>query len=221
MSARSSILKKEIQDYLNNYYEHLNTPAVKALNSAAAKNGIPEIQISLGQAAFLQWIIRSFRTKNILEIGTLIGYSAYIMANASNNAHIITIEKNERFIPLAKEFWNSAGVSDRIELRLGLAEEIMKELVSSGHKFDLIFIDADKLNYDLYYERSLQLLNKQGIILIDNMFAFGRVNEKDFSTPEVDAIRLLNKKIRQDERIRNLLLPLGDGLTIIQKKESQ
>jgi O-methyltransferase len=219
MSTKVPIINKEIQDYLNEYYQHLNTPAVQKLADTALANLVPDIQISIEQAAFLQWIIRTYHIKDALEIGTLIGYSTYIMAQAMmDDGHITTIEKNSRFLPIAKEFWEKSSVSNKIEQRLGLAEDIIEDLLHCSRKFDLIFIDADKLNYGLYFETGLKLLSDTGLMLIDNMFAFGRINEKDFSTPEIEVIRKLNDKIKHDDRILNLLLPLGDGLTLIQKK---
>ena len=100
-----------------------------------------------------------------------------------------------------------------------MAEDLLPKLINEKQSFDFIFIDADKNNYDYYYEAALKLINTKGIIAIDNTFAFGRINEKGFSSPEVDAVRRLNKKINSDTRVQNLLLPLGDGLTLVQKKE--
>ena len=219
MSAESTVIKTEIRDYLNDYYSSLNDDITKRLLLEAQNNGIPAIHISIEQAAFLQWLIRSFDVKKILEIGTLAGYSALIMAKAlPADGSVVTIEKNERFAPIAEEYWKMAGIDKKITLRIGMAENLLPKMIDEKQRFDLIFIDADKNNYDYFYGAALKLINPEGIITIDNTFAFGRVNEKDFSTPEVDAVRRLNKKINNDKRVQNLLLPLGDGLTLIQKK---
>ncbi len=220
MSAESTLIKQELRTYLNSYYDNINTPILKKLIAEARANGIPDIHISIEQAAFLQWLIHSLRLKTILEIGTLAGYSALIMAQAlPDDGLLTTVEKNKRFAPVAQKYWRISDLNSKIKQHIAAAEEIMPHLIRQGKRYDLIFIDADKNNYDFYYESALQLLSHIGIIAIDNTFAFGRVNEKDFSTPEVEAIRRLNKKIKTDKRIENLLLPLGDGLTLIRKKE--
>ena len=220
MSVKSTVIKIEIRDYLNDYYSSLNDEITKRLLLEAQNNGIPAIHISIEQAAFLQWLIRSFDVKKILEIGTLAGYSALIMARALNdNGSLITLEKNERFAPIARKYWKMAGVDKTITMHITMAEELLPKLIDKGQYFDLIFIDADKNNYDYYYEAALKLINTKGIIAIDNTFAFGRINEKTFSSPEVEAVRRLNMKINSDKRVQNLLLPLGDGLTLVQKKE--
>ena len=221
MSAESTLIKHELREYLNNYYgQTINTPLLRRLLTEARENGIPDIHISIEQAAFLQWLIRSFRVKNIMEIGALAGYSAIIMAQAlPADGKLITIEKNARFAPIARKYWQIAGLHEKITLHNTLAEDILPKLIADKYSFDLIFIDADKNQYDYYYEAALKLISGEGIIAIDNTFAFGRINEQGFSSPEVDAVRRLNQKINNDKRVENLLLPLGDGLTLVQKKE--
>lgn len=220
MSAESTALKEKIRDYLNDYYSSFKDKITEQLLSEAKNKGIPAIHISIEQAAFLQWLISSFNVEKILEIGTLAGYSALIMARAINdNGSLITFEKNERFAAIARKYWEMAGVDKKITLQIGMAEDLLPKLINEKQSFDFIFIDADKNNYDYYYEAALKLINTKGIIAIDNTFAFGRINEKGFSSPEVDAVRRLNKKINSDTRVQNLLLPLGDGLTLVQKKE--
>jgi predicted O-methyltransferase YrrM len=131
---------------------------------------------------------------------------------------IMTIDNSDEFLPLAKKYWDKAGVASKIESIIGSGAEVMQSLIDRQHSFDLIFIDADKNNYPNYYELSLLLLPSNGIIIIDNMLWHGDVADVSKNDSQTKKIRELSVKINQDERVEFSLLPLSDGLSFIRKK---
>ncbi len=133
---------------------------------------------------------------------------------------IIACDVSEEFTAIARRYWQEAGVTDKIDLRLAPAFETLDNLLASGQAetFDFAFIDADKENYDRYYERSLQLIRPGGLIAIDNVLWSGRVAEPQIHDESTQAIRALNQKLRDDERVTLSLIPIGDGLTLALKR---
>jgi predicted O-methyltransferase YrrM len=179
-----------------------------------------QMEISPEQGQFMHWLIKVMGAKRVLEIGTFTGYSALWMALAlPEDGHLISCDINEEFTSLAQDFWRKAKEQHKIELLLGPAGDSMKELINhlGENFFDFIFIDAEKTEYDLYYENSLLLLRRGGVIAIDNTLQKGRVAEPDQQTPSVNAIRQLNDKLLQDPRVLLTMLPISDGLTLLSK----
>jgi predicted O-methyltransferase YrrM len=187
------------------------------------------LQITPHQGQFLAWLIRLIRPKKTLDLGTYKGYSALCVALASPaDCKTVTIDCNEEYSNIAKNYWVKAGVVEKIEFRQGNAIDCLDDLINDDQNstFDFIFIDADKANYIEYYERSLALLKTNGIIAIDNTLYFGTVINTQIDDEEIkrwvfkegiQAIKSLNKIINSDCRVESCLLPIADGLTLLRK----
>ena len=194
-------------------------PTLKALRDSTAKMPLALMQVSPEQAQFMQFLIRLIRAKKVLELGTFTGYSALAMALAlPDDGHLITCDINEEWTKNAPMFWQQANQEKKIELRLGPALETLHKLLTTGHShsFDFIFIDADKTNYLNYYELALQLVKPSGLIAIDNVFWEGKVVDPQEIGAQTREIRKLNAFIKQDSRVYTSLLPISDGLFLIQ-----
>jgi caffeoyl-CoA O-methyltransferase len=167
--------------------------------------------------------------RKALEIGTYTGYSALCVAlTLPDDGKLIACDINENWINIGRKYWLEAGVAHKIDFRFGKATRTLDNLIKSGESgsFDFVFIDADKINYDAYYEKSLSLLRPGGVIAIDNVLLFGSVADStvldaDLKTritdADIDAMRKLNEKIRNDPRVDETMLPIADGLTLVRK----
>ena len=179
------------------------------------------MQISPEQGAFMQLLVRLIGAKQTLEVGTFTGYSALVVAEAlPTDGRIIACDVSEEWTSIGKPFWQRAGVADRIDLRLRPATETLDALIDEGRsgEFDFAFIDADKANYDAYYERCLRLVRVGGVIGIDNVLWGGRVVKRRANDEDTQAIRALNEKVAADQRVDAAMLPIGDGLTLAVKR---
>ena len=180
---------------------------------------VAQMQIAKEQGQFLEIIVKISNAKSCLEVGRFTGLSTLFMARGlPTDGKIMTIDNSDEFLPLAKKYWDKAGVASKIETIIGSGAEVMQSLIDRQHSFDLIFIDADKNNYPNYYELSLLLLPSNGIIIIDNMLWHGDVADVSKNDSQTKKIRELSVKINQDERVEFSLLPLSDGLSFIRKK---
>ena len=162
-------------------------------------------------------LVQLIGATRILEIGVFTGYSSLSMALAmSVEGKITALDISEPWTSVARRYWDEAGVAARIDLRLGPAVETLDVLIDAGWigTYDFAFIDADKSNYDTYYERSLQLRRPGGLLLIDNVLWGGRVADPAALDDDTVAIRNLNEKILKDSRVVQSLLPIADGLTM-------
>ena len=176
------------------------------------------LQISISQAQFLQILIKVSNVKKILEIGSFTGFSALSMALAlPSDGCLISLDKNSEFSKKAKSFYEKAN-EKKIKQIIKPAIESVKELKNSNQKFDLIFIDADKENYLNYYDASIELINKNGLIIIDNVLWHGEVADNTKNDRFTNIIREFNKHIKQDNRFIKNIIPIGDGFTICIKK---
>ena len=174
------------------------------------------MQVAPEQGQFLQLLVRLLGARRILEIGTFTGYSALSMALAlPRGGRIVCCDLSEEWTSVARRYWKKARVADRISLRLGPALVTLKELKGP---FDLVFIDADKSNYAKYYERSLRLLRKGGVIAVDNTLWYGRVIDRRDRSVDTRAVRAFNRKLHRDPRVDLSLVPIGDGLTLALKR---
>lgn len=178
------------------------------------------MQISPEQGAFMALLVRLLGAKRTLEVGTFTGYSALVVAEAlPAEGRVIACDVSEEWTAIGRPFWERAGVADKIDLRLAPAVETLDALIEGGDAgtFDFAFIDADKANYDAYYERCLALLRQGGVIGIDNVLWGGRVADDAVEDEDTQAIRALNAKVRDDARVDVAMLPVGDGLTLARK----
>jgi predicted O-methyltransferase YrrM len=191
------------------------------LRQETASHPSSGMQISPEQGQFMSLLVQLIGAKKTLEVGVFTGYSSLSVALAlPADGKIIACDVSEEFTAIARRYWQEAGVSDKIELRLAPALETLDQLLATGQAetYDFAFIDADKENYDIYYERSLQLVRPGGLIAIDNVLWSGQVAEKQNQDESTQAIRALNQKLHHDERVTLSLVPIADGLTLAIKR---
>jgi caffeoyl-CoA O-methyltransferase len=182
------------------------------------------MQIGADQGALLAMLVRSMGARRAIEIGTFTGYSALAVASAlAPDGKLVCCDISEEWTSVARRYWQEAGVANRIELKLAPATETLTALIRDGGAgtFDFAFIDADKTNYDAYYESCLKLLRIGGLIALDNMLWSGRVADPQVHDADTDALRALNAKIRDDARVDACLLTVGDGVMLAQKRSTQ
>jgi predicted O-methyltransferase YrrM len=218
MSNTTLPLTGAISDYYL-AYGFREAGVLAELRAATAKlGGDANMQIAPEQGAFMGMIAALMDAKAILEIGTFTGYSSLVMALASH-AQITCVDVSEKFTAMARIYWAKAGVADRIALRLDGGAVAIADLIAQGKTatFDLCFIDADKPSYDAYYEGALKLLRTGGVVMIDNVLWGGDVANPDKHDADTVALRTLNDKIKADARVEMVMVPIGDGLTMVRK----
>jgi caffeoyl-CoA O-methyltransferase len=175
------------------------------------------MQIAPEQGAFLTILTRLIGARQAVEVGTFTGYSALSIARGlPTGGRLLCCDVNEEWTSIGRRYWAEAGLSDRIELRLGPAVDTLAAL-PAGVSLDLAFIDADKPNYGRYYDEILCRLRPNGVILVDNVLWHGAVVD-DSHDANVDAIRAFNDRIAGDDRVEAVMLPISDGLTLIRKR---
>lgn len=210
-------MTEKLYDYLLDVSlkEH---PSLRALREKTANHPLAGMQIAPEQAQFLQFLLKILKARTVLELGTFCGYSALAMALAlPDDGQLITCDINEEWTKNAYPFWQEAKMDHKISLRLAPALQTLNALIADNysHSFDFIFIDADKTNYEHYYEFALQLIKPSGVIAIDNIFWEGQVVDPSDQSGQTRAIRKLNAQLKQDERVDTALLPIADGLFLV------
>ena len=212
------VINKEIENYINKYSLQLNKVQKDIISYNDSLGDIKRNQISISQCHFLHLLIKISNIKKILEIGTFTGLSALTMSLAlPNDGTIITLDKNEKTNKVATNFFKSANQENKIKVINNKAIDNLNEFKNKNHKFDLVFIDADKENYINYYDISLDLINTNGLIIIDNVLWHGEVIDEKKNDNLTKSIRKFNIYINNDKRIENLIIPVGDGLTVCRK----
>ena len=179
------------------------------------------MQIAPKQGQFMQILVKLIGAKNTIEVGVFTGYSSLAIALAlPEDGRIVACDVNPQYTSVAEKFWVSGGVREKIDLRIGPAKDTLSELINDGltGTFDFAFIDADKVNYNHYFERCLELIRPGGLITIDNVLWGGTVSNDSINDVDTNSIRALNDKLHQDERIELSLVPIGDGLTLAMKR---
>ncbi len=219
VTLRSGQLSRELNDYL---VRHSTAPdAVLTKLAEETASSYPQhahLQIGPEQGTFMTLLTRLAGARRALEIGTFTGYSSICIARGLSGGGLLTCcDVSEEWTSVARRYWQLAGVSNRIELRLGPAAQTLRHLPAS-EMFDLAFIDADKTGYVGYWDQVVPRIRPGGVILVDNTLAHGHVVEADNSDPYVRAIRAFNDRAAADERVELVLLPVGDGLTLARKK---
>ena len=211
-------INKEIEKYINKYSLELNKVQKDIISYNDSLGDIKRNQISISQCHFLHLIIKASNIKQILEIGTFTGLSALTMSLAMpNDGKLITLDKNEETNKVANEFFKRAKQENKIEIINNKALDNLNEFKNKNYKFDLVFIDADKENYINYYDISLDLINSNGLIIIDNVLWHGEVIDEKKIDNLTQSIRKFNIYINNDKRIENLIIPVGDGLSVCRK----
>ena len=194
---------------------------LKRLREETSEMELAHMQVAPEQAQFMQFLLRLINAKKVLELGTFTGYSALAMALAlPDEGQLITCDINKNWTEKAPFFWREAQQDHKIQLRLGPALETLQTLLKTDgeHQFDFIFIDADKTNYLNYYKLALKLLKPRGLIAIDNIFWNGKVIDSLETGAQTREIRKLNEFIKNDKSVFISLLPITDGLFLIQKE---
>ncbi len=220
MSRQTLNLTSEIYDYLLSISLR-ESEILQQLREETANHRLARMQISPEQGQFMALLLKIMGAKKVLEIGVFTGYSSTVMALAlPDDGRIIACDVSEEFTKIALKYWEEAKVSEKINLHLAPALETLDKLIAQGKSetFDFAFIDADKGNYENYYEKCLVLLRQGGVIAVDNVLWSGRVADLKQEDKQTKVIRKFNQKLAQDNRIDLSLIPIGDGLTLARKK---
>jgi len=216
MSRVHTPITDEMADYIRQVTLR-EPPALRKLREETEDHPQASLQTSPEQGQFLHLMARLVGARKTLEVGVFMGYSSTWVALAlPPGGKVVACDRNEEFAGRARQTWAEAGVADRIHLRLGTALDTIKGLIANGEagSYDMAFIDADKTNYDNYYECALQLLRPGGLIAIDNVLWHGAVIDPNERSADCEAVRALNLKLHADQRIALSLATLGDGLTL-------
>ena len=179
------------------------------------------MQISPEQGQLMALLVELLGARKALEVGTFTGYSALRVALAlPADGKLVACDVSEEWTAVGRRYWEEAGVDGKIDLRIAPALETLGSLIAGGEAgtFDIAFIDADKENYDAYYERALELLRPGGMVLIDNVLWHGKVIDAANQDADTKAIRALNAKLHGDARVTMSMIPIGDGLTLARKR---
>ena len=219
MSKQTIQLNDHLYEYLIDVSlrEH---EVLKDLRNETLNLSGSQMQISPDQGQFMAFMVRAIRANNILEIGTYTGYSALVCALAMDKGRLVTLDRDPVMTEVAMRYWKMANVDKIIELKLGNAMDSLDDLLSSDENigsFDMIFIDADKRNYQAYYELCLKLVSNDGIILFDNVLWSGDVADLNNQEKDTVALRELNQFLSNDDRVNISMIPIGDGITMVQK----
>lgn len=220
MSTRNAYISEQLYDYLlqNSLRED---PILSELRTRTAELPNAGMQISPDQGQFMALLAKTMGAKKCLEVGVFTGYSSSVVAKAlPDDGKIVACDVSEEYTAIAREFWQKANISHKIDLKIGPAVKTLDQLIAQGNEnsFDMAFIDADKDNYDTYYESALKLVRQNGLILIDNVLWGGRAADPEHNEETTRIIRTLNAKLQKDDRIDVSLLSIGDGLTIARKR---
>ena len=208
----------KIESYINQFSYKLNPIQKEIINYNESLGDIKRMQISVSQCHFLHLIIKTTKIKKVLEIGTFTGLSALTISLAlPSDGKLIALDKNEKTNKVAIDFFKKANQDKKIEMITKPAFDSLKDLKKSNKKFDMIFIDADKENYKNYYDKSIELLNKEGLIIIDNVLWYGDVVDETKNDKFTIDMRNFNLYVDNDSRTEQIIMPLGDGLTVCRK----
>ena len=208
----------KIEGYINKFSYQLNPVQKEIINYNESLGDIKRMQIAISQCHFLHLIIKTAKIKKVLEIGTFTGLSALSIALAlPSDGNLIALDKNEETNKVAIKFFKKANQNKKIVMIVKPALDSLKDLKKSNKKFDMIFIDADKENYKNYYDKSIELLNKKGLIIVDNVLWHGDVVDETKNDKFTIDMRNFNLYVNNDSRTEQIIMPLGDGLTVCRK----
>jgi predicted O-methyltransferase YrrM len=219
MSNKTLCITEKLYEYMLSV--SLREPDVlRELRFETASDEHANMQISPEQGQFMALLVKLLGAKKTLDVGVYTGYSSLCIAlSMPKDGRVIACDLNREWTDTAKRYWLRAGVTDKIELRLAPAQKTLEDLLAkkAAASFDFAFIDADKINYDLYYEYCLELIRPGGLIAIDNVLWDGAVADDAADDADTTAIRTLNHKIHTDPRVEISLVPIADGLTLARK----
>jgi len=211
-------ITKEIEEYINNHSLKLNSIQKEIISYNESLGNIKRMQIAISQCHFLYLIIKTSKIKKILEIGTFTGLSTLSMSLAlPDDGKVIALDKNQETNKIALNFFKKAKQENKIETIIKPALESLKDLKKKKEKFDLVFIDADKENYKNYYDESLDLIDTNALIIIDNVLWHGEVADEKNQDKLTINMRKFNSYVHNDKRTENLIIPVGDGFSVCRK----
>jgi caffeoyl-CoA O-methyltransferase len=206
-------ITEKLEKYINNFSLKLNLIQQEIIDYNNTLGDIKRMQVATSQCHFLHLIIKTSNIKNVLEIGTFTGLSALSIALAlPEDGKLTALDKDEETNKIAVSFFKKANQDNKIQTIIKPALDSLEEL--KNDKFDMVFIDADKMNYKEYYERSLKLLDKGGLIIVDNVLWHGEVADEDNLDKYTIKIRDFNAYVANDKRVEQIIVPLGDGMTV-------
>ena len=206
-------ITEKLEKYINSFSLKLNSIQQEIIDYNNTLGDIKRMQIVTSQCHFLYLIIKTSNIKNVLEIGTFTGLSALSIALAlPDDGKLTALDKDEETNKIAVSFFKKANQDNKIQTIVKPALDSLEELKNS--KFDMVFIDADKMNYKEYYERSLKLLDKGGLIIVDNVLWHGEVADEDNLDKFTVNIRDFNTYVANDKKVEQIIVPLGDGMTV-------
>lgn len=215
MAMTITAVTPEIDEYLIANFSSEDAFLVN-LKKEAIEAGFPDISIGGVQSAFLQFLLKAMNAKYVLEVGSLFGYSAIVMARAlPEGGKVVCFELNEKYCDFIKQKAYEAGVGDKVEVYSGNAKDVLKEY-KPDCEFDMVFIDADKPSYKEYLDLTYPLVRKGGVIIGDNCLAWGYVAKTEFSFEPINvaAIQQFNQAIVQHPGLQHCFVPLGDGMAM-------
>jgi len=206
-------ITEKLEKYINNFSLKLNPIQQEIIDYNNTLGDVKRMQVATSQCHFLHLIIKTSNIRNVLEIGTFTGLSALSIALAlPENGKLIALDKNEETNKIAVSFFKKANLDNKVQTIVKPALDSLEEL--KNNKFDMVFIDADKMNYKEYYERSLKLVNKGGLVIVDNVLWHGEVADENNSDKFTVNIRDFNDYVAKDNRVEQIIVPLGDGMTV-------
>ncbi len=220
MSTRTLGIDDRLHDYLLRFTLR-ESEVLRELREETARMPMSRMQISPEQGQFMALLAELIGTRRAIEVGTFTGYSTLAVASVlPEGGTLIACDVNAEWTDIGRRYWAKAGLQDRIDLRLAPALQTLDALIQDGRggTFDFAFIDADKQNYDGYYERCLALVRQGGLVLVDNALWNGDVADPDKQDDETSAIRALNDKVNRDPRVTSSLVPIGDGVLLTRKR---
>jgi len=206
-------ITEKLEKYINNFSLRLNSIQQEIIDYNNTLGDVKRMQVAISQCHFLHLIIKTSNIKNVLEIGTFTGLSTLSIGLAlPDDGKLVALDKDEETNKIAVSFFKKANLDNKIQTIVKPALDSLEELKNS--KFDMVFIDADKMNYKEYYERSLKLLDKGGLIIVDNVLWHGEVADEDNLDKFTVNIRDFNNYVASDKRVEQIIVPLGDGMTV-------
>jgi caffeoyl-CoA O-methyltransferase len=220
MTAKNTGLDAALHEYILKTTVR-EAPVLRELREETALLPNAGMQIGPEQGAFMALLAQAIGARRYLEIGVFTGYSSLAVAlSLPEGGYVLACDVNEEYTSVARRYWQLAGVAEKIELRLAPALDTLDALLANRAQdsFDMAFIDADKSNYDEYYERALRLVRPNGLILIDNVLWDGRVIDETVDDDDTRALRAIGAKVGRDERVDCTLVPICDGILIVRKR---
>ena len=211
-------INSEIEKYIEDLSYNLHRIQQEIIKYNNSLGDIKRMQISVSQCHFLHLITKISKIKNVLEIGTFTGLSTLSIALAlPDDGTLIALDKNESTNKVAIDFFKKANQEKKIKTIIKPALDSLNELKKNNKIFDMVFIDADKENYKNYYDNSMDIINKDGLIIVDNVLWHGEVVDKTKNDKLTNTIRDFNSYVKNDKKTEQIILPLGDGFTICRK----